>query len=102
MPAGSTFPDLTLTVNVATNAAASLINTATVAGGGDVNLANNTATDPTNVTPVALVPDLRVTKSHEGDFFVGQQGATYTVLVSNVGTGPTSGEVIVEDPVPRA
>ena len=98
-PAAGPFPDLTLTVNVATNAGASLINTAAVSGGGDVNTANNTAADPTNVTPLPLVPDLRVVKSHEGDFFVGQQGATYTVLVRNVGTGPTSGEVTIEDPI---
>ena len=53
----ASFPVLTLTVTVATDAAASLVNTATVAGGGDTNLANNTATDPTNVIPVTLVPD---------------------------------------------
>ncbi len=99
--AGASAPPLTLTVNVAATAPASVTNTATISGGGDVNPANNTATDLTSITPVALVPDLRVTKSHAGDFFVGQQGATYTVSVTNAGTGPTSGDVTVEDPVPQ-
>ncbi len=97
--AGTDALPLTLTVNIANNAPATITNTATVAGGGDVNTTNNTATDTTTVTPLPLVPDLKVVKSHEGDFFVGQQGATYTVLVRNVGTGPTSGEVAIEDPI---
>ena len=47
--AGSAYPAITLTVNVAANAPSMVTNTATVAGGGDVNTANNSATDPTIV-----------------------------------------------------
>ena len=48
------YPDLTVTVNLAANAPAALANTATVAGGGDTNSANNLATDPTTIlVPVA-------------------------------------------------
>src|SRR5262249_37781116 len=43
---GNSYPPITLTVNVAANAPASVTNTATVAGGGDVTPANNTASDP--------------------------------------------------------
>ncbi len=46
---GSSYPPITLTVNVAGNAASQVTNTATVSGGGDANLANNTASDPTIV-----------------------------------------------------
>jgi hypothetical protein len=42
---------LTLTVNVAANAPASVTNTATVSGGGEINTANDTANDPTTINP---------------------------------------------------
>ena len=50
---GASYPVVTITVSVATNAPASLANTATISGGGDVNTANNTATDVTTIMPVA-------------------------------------------------
>jgi uncharacterized repeat protein (TIGR01451 family) len=46
---GSSYPPITLTVNVATNAPASVTNTATVAGGGESNTSNDTANDPTTI-----------------------------------------------------
>jgi uncharacterized repeat protein (TIGR01451 family) len=49
LAAGAAYPPITITVNVAANAAASVTNTATVSGGGDTNLANNTAADPTTI-----------------------------------------------------
>ncbi|MGA2137605.1 MAG: DNA/RNA non-specific endonuclease [Verrucomicrobiia bacterium] len=54
LAAGAGYPPITVTVSVATNAAASLTNTAAVSGGGDVNAANNTANDPTAI--IALTP----------------------------------------------
>jgi endonuclease G, mitochondrial len=50
---GSAFPAITVTVNVATNAPASVTNVVTVSGGGDGNSGNNTASDPTSVLPAA-------------------------------------------------
>lgn len=48
-------------------------------------------------------PRLKITKTHTGDFTKGQTGATYTVTVTNpaTSTGPTSGEVTVEDTIPK-
>jgi len=46
----ATFPAITVTVNVATGAPASVINTATVAGGGETNTSNDQAADPTTIT----------------------------------------------------
>jgi uncharacterized repeat protein (TIGR01451 family) len=45
------YDPITVTVNVANNAAATVTNTATVSGGGETDTSNDTATDPTQVTP---------------------------------------------------
>ena len=54
LAAGSSYPTLTLTVSVAANAATSLTNTAQVTASGDLNSANNSATDPTTI--LAMTP----------------------------------------------
>ena len=54
LAAGSSYPALTLTVNVSSTAASSATNTATVSGGGETNTANDTANDVTAIT--ALTP----------------------------------------------
>jgi hypothetical protein len=50
---GSSYPAITLTVNVASNAPTSVTNIVTVSGGGETNTSNNTAGDQTtiNATP---------------------------------------------------
>lgn len=52
---GAAYPPITITVSVATNAAANVTNTVTVSGGGDTNLANNTSLDPTTINPSSAV-----------------------------------------------
>ncbi len=99
-PAAGGYPAITLTVNVASNAPASVTNIATVSGGGEVNTADDTASDPTMIG--AGVPDLTVSKTHSGNFTAGQVGATYTITVTNVGTGPTVGTVTAGDIMPGA
>ena len=92
---GSIYPPITLTVNLSFTAAASLTNIATVAGGGEVNSTNNTASDVTTVLPQ---PVLSITKSHVGNFAQGQVGASYTIVVSNASTTtPTSGIVTMQE-----
>jgi VCBS repeat-containing protein len=49
LAAQASYPVITLAVNVAANAPASVVNTATVSGGGEINTANDTATDPTTI-----------------------------------------------------
>src|SRR5213079_336051 len=51
LPSGSSYPPITLTVNVPIDIQANVTNTATVSGGGDVNPNNNTANDPTHIGP---------------------------------------------------
>jgi hypothetical protein len=58
LPSGSSYPPIVLTVDVSPTAPASVVNVATVSGGGDVTPANGTASDATaiarTVTQVAV------------------------------------------------
>jgi uncharacterized repeat protein (TIGR01451 family) len=45
------------------------------------------------------LPFLVVSKAHQGDFFAGGIG-TYTVTVSNIGSGPTTEPIVVTDTLP--
>jgi uncharacterized repeat protein (TIGR01451 family) len=94
---GASYPALTVTVSIAANAAASVTNTATVAGGGEINTGNDSAGDVTAITQVA---DLTISKSHSGTFNRGDTSDAYTITVANVGAGPTSGLVTVTDTLP--
>ena len=87
-----------LSVNVASGAGNSVMNSATVSGGGEAtaNNGNNTATDPT--TTVAPT-DLALAKTHSGDFTVGSSG-TYSFTVNNSGGVASSGTITVTDTLP--
>ncbi len=67
--------------------------TATVTGGG----IQVQSTD--SLTVQCAGPVLGITKTHSGSFSQAQNGATYTVVVSNSGS-PTSGTVTVTETVP--
>jgi len=96
LAAGSSYPVITITVNVATNAPATVTNNVSVSGGGSTS---GTGSDTVTVNP-ATTPALKITKTHTGNFTQGQTGATFTVTVSNTGTGPTSGTVTATDTPP--
>ncbi|MGI9102362.1 MAG: hypothetical protein ACR2IF_07930 [Terriglobales bacterium] len=53
--AGSSYPAITVSVNVAVNAATSATNTAIVSGGGESNTANDSATDVTTIAPALVI-----------------------------------------------
>jgi uncharacterized repeat protein (TIGR01451 family) len=55
LPAGSSYPTVTLTVNVSQTAPSIVTNIATVSGGGDATAGNNTASDPTTIA-FAVIP----------------------------------------------
>ena len=60
-------------------------------------------TQPLSLTPFlnnAAAVVLGITKTHTGNFSAGQNGATYSVGVSNAGSAPTSGTVTVTDTMP--
>jgi uncharacterized repeat protein (TIGR01451 family) len=96
--AGASAP-ITLLVNVAVNAPASVTNSVAVSGGGEIIVNNNTASDPTTINPA---PDLTIAKSHTGNFTQGQTNATYTITVTNSGLGPTNSTVTVTDTLPAS
>ena len=92
---GGSYPPITVTVNVAANAASPQVNSVAVSGGGS---ANASITDSTNVT---IPPVLSIAKTHNGGLTQGQKNATYQVTVSNAnGAGPASGTVAVTETLP--
>ena len=93
---GASYPPITVVVNVAANASNNLVNSVMVSGGSELNTSNDSASDPTTVIQVA---DLTLTKTHPASFTRGQSGA-YTLIVNNVGPGPTAGAVTVTDAIP--
>jgi len=97
LASGASYPPITVTVNVAANAPASVTNMVGAAGGGSST--SPIATDQTTIVSTSAV--LSITKTHMGNFGQGQQLAPYTVTVSNSATaGPTSGTVTVTDTLP--
>jgi uncharacterized repeat protein (TIGR01451 family) len=99
LAAGGSYPAITLTVDVATNAAAAVTNTADVSGGGEANTANNTASDPTTIAPLLDV-SVSITKTASANPVAGQP-LTYTITVSNIGSN-TAASVVVTDVLPVA
>ena len=71
---GGTYPALVLTVSVSDIAPANVTNSATVAGGGELNTGNESTSDPTTITQVA---DLTIAKSHAGTFHAGDGAALF-------------------------
>ncbi|HET8947707.1 MAG TPA: hypothetical protein VFQ07_12065, partial [Candidatus Polarisedimenticolia bacterium] len=92
----ASYPDITATVNVASNAPSSVTNEADAVGGGSVGTAKGF--DFVSIDTGRLV--LSITKSHSGDFMQGQPSANYTLTVHNAGNLPTSGTVTVTENAP--
>jgi uncharacterized repeat protein (TIGR01451 family) len=94
----TTYPFITVTVNVAANASTPQSSSATVSGGGDTNTVNNSWSD---VTAIVQKPDLTIAKSHSGIWNLGAVGKTYALTVSNVGGIATDGSTVtVADTLP--
>jgi uncharacterized repeat protein (TIGR01451 family) len=81
LAAGAAYPAITLTVNVAADAPASVTNSATVAGGGEFNTTNSITNDPTAITAAPL---LNVTLNGNGGGAVTVTGQGLKTVVSNV------------------
>jgi len=57
------------------------------------------AASPANLPP-SLTANLTLAKAHVGTFMQADAGRTYTLTVTNTGTGPTVGTVMVTDMLP--
>ncbi len=86
----------TVTAYISADASGDLVNTATVSGGTDSNLANNTSSDTDTLQRFA---DLAISKNAPTDTYKPGDIITYTVIVSNNGPSNVSGFDIL-DPVP--
>jgi hypothetical protein len=76
LPSGSSYPPITLTVNIPINIQNNFTNTATVSGGGDVNPNNNTASDS-----ISLGPPLVITAKNNSSSVKAGTAAQYTFNV---------------------
>ncbi|MFN8582294.1 MAG: hypothetical protein U0163_15140, partial [Gemmatimonadaceae bacterium] len=97
-PGATTSAILHVTVTAA--AAPGVTNTAHVSTPGDPNPGNDTG-QVTVPVGSATAPDVAIVKQALGTFVVGQP-AVYQLTVTNVGTGPTTGPVVVSDNLPAA
>jgi uncharacterized repeat protein (TIGR01451 family) len=96
---GTSYPAITITIDIAVNAGTSLTNTAVVSGGGEPASAtgNNTATDPATLGQGSA--DLGVTKSGGMAGLTPGGNITYTVTLTNNGPN-TALTVVLNDPIP--
>ena len=96
LAAGASYPPILVAVGIESETPSPVVNQATVSYAGS----RFTATDSTAIIPVSSFPAFRITKTHAGNFLQGQQGAEYTIVLSNTGGSATSGIVVVQDLLP--
>src|SRR5439155_1434342 len=97
LAASARYTPTTLTVDVPVTAPPSITIIAVMAGGVDATPLNNSPSVP---TVTSHVQDLTLSQPDAVPIAQGQIGATYTLTVTNVGAGPTSGTVTVTDTLP--
>ena len=95
---GGSYPPITIAAQVDDPLLGAVVNTADVAGGGDTNLTNNSATDLGNGASQA---DLGITKVAEPGTVASGGEVTYTVEVTNRGPS-TAEDVTADDLLPAA
>ena len=96
LAANTSYPPITLTVNVAPTAPATITNTATVSGGGQTNITNDSASDATTIDPLA---DLSLTKTVNNASPNVGNNVTFTITLNNTGPDAATG-VNVADLLP--
>jgi uncharacterized repeat protein (TIGR01451 family) len=96
LAAGSSYPVITVTVNVSFAAPGSVTNTAGVSGGGQSNTANDTADDPTTID-AAAAPSISLVKSvSPGGSQIPGTDLLYTVIYTNTGGQPANNFIVVD------
>jgi fimbrial isopeptide formation D2 family protein/uncharacterized repeat protein (TIGR01451 family) len=97
----SAYPTITITADVATNAAASLTNTVTVSGGGETNTSNSSADDVTTIAPPPQAfKSVKLTTDTDGSGTItGGDTLTWTIWYKNVGSVDVT-TFQINDPLP--
>jgi uncharacterized repeat protein (TIGR01451 family) len=96
LAAASSYPSITLNALVSPSAPATLTNIATVSGGSEVDLLNDTATD---VAIVGSTADMSVTDAGTPNPVTAGGNITYTEVVKNAGPSPADNATLTM-PVP--
>jgi uncharacterized repeat protein (TIGR01451 family) len=91
LPAGGS--SITISANVSPTAPSTITNTAVVGGGGESNLANDTAT---NVASVVSSADLSITNTASPNPVAAGSNITYTQIVTNNGPSAADNVTLVE------
>jgi uncharacterized repeat protein (TIGR01451 family) len=94
--AGLSYAAISIPVTITQSAASSLTNTASASGGGQVNTANDTASDPTTIVSSS---DLSLTKVTNNSGSGLGTNATFTLTLTNTGPSDATG-VAVRDQLP--
>jgi uncharacterized repeat protein (TIGR01451 family) len=90
---GATYPSITINANVAQTAPSTVTNIAVVSGGGEINLANDIAT---NVASVVSSADLSVTNVAAPDPVAAGGNITYAQVVTDNGPSAADNATLVE------
>ncbi len=89
----SSFPSINLVVGVAQSAGISLVNSASVSGGAQVNQSNDTASDTVSIGSVS---DLSIVKTDNASVAVPGTNVVYTITVANAGPSDASGVGVLD------
>lgn len=89
---GTFYPSITVNASVSQSAPAVVTNTAYIAGGGDGNPANNSATDVANVVSTA---DLSMSNAASPNPVAAGSNITYTQIITNNGTSAADNATVV-------
>ena len=96
LAAGASYPAITLNALVAQSAPGTLTNIATIGGGGEANLSNDTATD---IAIVVSTADMSVTDAASPNPVASGGNLTYTVVATNSGPSAADNATLIL-PVP--
>ncbi|MFN8633066.1 MAG: hypothetical protein U0893_04365 [Chloroflexota bacterium] len=91
---------LAIKVDIGAAAVGEQSNSVTVSTPGESNVTDNRATDTVTVTALPGPPDLKLVKSHQGQFYVNSPSAVYVMQIVNNAGGPTTAPLNLEDPLP--
>jgi uncharacterized repeat protein (TIGR01451 family) len=98
LPAGQSYQPITVNATVADPAPATVINTATVSGGGDVDDTNNSSTDAGGATAQA---DLAITKVADQSVVPARGELTFTLDIVNRGPSTATAAQVTDALAPN-